>query len=190
MLLLADGWKFDGRTTSGLRWYTRTNADAGTSEVLATAVIKARADDVWAVLNDYDGYVKSMPSTAAASVLERDGADVAWVYLRYTLPFMADRDTVVRMESLEPLDGGVRLLSWRADGDSRKAAAPPIVRLRVNSGSWKVESRNGGRSAALTYQLKTGSAGGIPAAFKELANRVAIPQTFERVSKAANARSP
>jgi len=49
------------------------------------------------VLTDFEGYVKSMPSTEAAVVLAREGPGHTLLYLRYALPLIAPRDTLVEM---------------------------------------------------------------------------------------------
>lgn len=181
-------WELSGETATGVRWYTRAREGSALRELLATGVIDAPPGDVWAVLLDFEGYTRTMPSTVKAKVLAAEGA-VHWVYTRYDLPLVAPRDTIARMVSRADEAAGVWLLTWAAvsDLDALVPAADGVVRLRTNEGRWRLESRDG-RSTRVTYQLFTDPGGDLPPFILNQFNGMGVPLTFDSLQKAAAAR--
>jgi len=180
-------WEPGGETASGVRWYTRAREGSALRELLATGVIDAPPADVWAVLLDFDGYTRTMPSTVKVKVLAAEGA-VHWVYTRYALPLVAPRDTIARMVSRAGEADGVWLLTWTAvsDLDALMPVEAGVVRLRTNEGRWRLESHDG-RTTRVTYQLFTDPGGDMPPFILNQFNGLGVPLTFESLQKAAAA---
>lgn len=180
-------WRLAGEAAGGVRWYTRERPGEAVHELKATALLDAPTARVWAVLLDYESYVRTMPSTAEAKVLAREGATVAYVYTRYDVPILSPRDTIVRLED-ETTDAAVaRLLSWRAT-DAKDALMPPrpgVVRVRKNEGQWRLEPRDGGKRTFVVYTLFSAPGGDVPTFLVNQVNGVGVPTTLESLTKAA-----
>jgi hypothetical protein len=159
-------------------------------ELKATALFAAAPSEVWAVLTDYEGWVQSMPSTDAAVVIAREGPGRSLLYLRYVLPLIAPRDTLVEMTE-EPDVDGRWVLSWKVAPETRDWVHPVtdgVVRLRLNEGLWQLEARDGGRSTFVTYQLLSTPGGEVPPFFVHQASAFGVPRTFEALRTAVRAR--
>ncbi len=191
LVLTADpSWEPAGGA-GNVQWFTRTRKQSPVNELRATALLDASPDELWAVLTDYEGWVSSMPSTDAAVVLSRGpGAGQVLLYLRYALPVIATRDTLIELtESSEA--GGRRVLRWSAAAPSRDAERPVtqgVVRLRVNEGLWQLEPRDDGRKTFLTYQLLSEPGGDVPPLFVNSASTLGVPRTIESLMQAVRAR--
>lgn len=172
-----------------IHWYTRAREGQAVNELKATALLNATPEEVWSVLTDYPGWVKTMPSTDAAEVLARDGQGHALVYLRYVLPLIAPRDTLI--EVTEQRTDAAWVLSWQVAPESRDAERPKakgVVRLRVNEGQWRLESREAGTKTFLTYQLLSAPGGDVPPFFINRVNTLGVPKTIESLERAIAAR--
>jgi len=180
-------WELGGETATGMRWYTRARSPG--REVLATAVVDAPPADVWAVLMDFEGYPRTMPTTDKVKVLVSEGA-VHLVYSRYALPLVAPRDTIARMVSRVDVAGGVWLLTWKAvnDLDALMPVEPGVVRLRINEGRWRLEARDDGRTR-VTYQLYSLPGGDVPLRLVNEFSGLGLPATFDSLQRAARAHS-
>lgn len=174
-----------GGSADGVHWYTRARAGSDVNELKVTVLLDATLDEVWAVLSDYPGWVRSMPSTAAAEVVARDGEGRALVYLRYDLPVIASRDTLI--ETNEVRTELAWSLSWKAAPESRDAerpTAPGVVRLRLNEGEWRLEPRDEGRKTFLVYRLLSAPGGDVPPFFVNRVNTLGVPKTIESLKRA------
>lgn len=185
----SEGWQLAGRgDTFQARWFTRPTAGTPVHELKATGRFELPPEALLAVLLDFDGYVKTMPSTAASKVVLRESDSVAWVYLRYELPFIAPRESVVRMR-LER-EGEVTRLSWALGGprEDLVPATPGVIRVDVNEGSWTLEPRDDGRATHVTYRLLSAPGGDVPVSFVNRVNGAGVPRTFEALDRAARRR--
>lgn len=184
-------WRLAGEAPGGVRWYTRERPGEAVHELKATALLDAPTAQVWAVLLDFERYVDTMPSTAEAKVLDRDGPAVSFLYTRYAVPVLAPRDTVVRLEDQTRDPAVARVLSWRAT-DAKDTLAPPkpgVVRVRKNEGQWRLEPRDEGRRTFVVYTLFSAPGGDVPAFLVNQVNGVGVPSTLESLTRAANARA-
>lgn len=185
----SEGWQLAGRADAfQARWYTRPTPSTPVHELKATGRFELPPDALLAVLLDFDGYVRSMPSTAASKVVLRERDDVAWVYLRYDLPLIAPRESVVRMQ-LER-NGPVTRLSWALGGarEDLVPLTPGVIRVEVNEGNWTLEPRDEGRATFVTYRLLSAPGGDVPVSFVNRVNGAGVPRTFEALDTAARRR--
>lgn len=181
-------WEAAG-SANGVHWYTRARVGSAVNELKATVLLDATPAEVWAVLTDYPGWVKTMPSTDAAEVLSRDEAGHALVYLRYVLPIIATRDTLI--ELTEARTDAAWVLSWVAAPEARDGERPKdddVVRLRVNEGEWRLEPRADGQKTFLTYRLLSAPGGDVPPSFVNRVNTLGVPKTIAALQAAITAR--
>jgi hypothetical protein len=185
---LEPGWKPAGRdATCDSRWFTRARPGVEVHELLATGLVDAPLDAVFAALLDFDDYQRTMPATAASKTLERtDGA--AWVYLRYELSVIAPRESVVRMSWRR--DATSASLAWSVDTsrDQLAPSAPGAVRVATNEGSWRLEPRDG--KTFVTYRLLSAPGGSVPVFLVNSINGVGVPKTFAALERAARSVPP
>ncbi len=173
----------------GVHWYTRAREGHAVNELKATVLLDATPAELWAVLSDYAGWVKTMPSTDVADVLARDDAGHALVYLRYALPLIATRDTLI--ELTEQRSEGAWTIAWKAAPQTRdfeRPVAPGVVRLRVNEGEWRLEPREAGAKTFLTYRLLSAPGGDVPPSFVNRVNGLGVPKTIDSLKQAVVAR--
>jgi hypothetical protein len=179
-------------SADGVHWYTRARPGVEVNELKVTVLLDATPAEVWAVLSDYAGWVESMPSTASAEVVARDGEGRSLVYLRYELPVIAARDTLI--ETREERTDAAWTLSWKAAAEARdveRPGAPGVVRLRVNEGEWRLEPREAGKKTFVVYRLLSAPGGDVPPFFVNRVNTLGVPKTIaslQRAIKAVRAR--
>jgi len=143
--------------------------------------IPAPAAKVAAVLSDFGRYRELFsPAVKRADVLERYGAAVR-LHLVWPYPFpYANRDAVVRYESVSAPGGGA-VISWRADarsGDPREG-----TRIERVAGETRIEPAGEGR-CTLTYTYLGDLGGKFPDWAREKAWREEPVQYFRAIRRA------
>ena len=189
VLLAEPAWERAG-TAESVSWFTRARPGCAFNELKATAQLDATPQELWAVLTDLEGWVKTMPSTDASVIVARDAPGRTLLYLRYVLPVIATRDTLIEVEEQPDVEGRW-VLSWKAAPPARdleRPVGPGVVRLRVNEGRWQLESRDAGSHTLVTYQLLSAPGGDVPAFFVNRVNALGVPQTFEALRRAVRQR--
>lgn len=187
-LLAEPRWEPAGRA-DGIHWYTRAREGSPVNELKATVLLDATPAEVWAVLTDFEQYMKTMPSTDASELVSRDAPGRTLVYLRYVLPVIATRDTLIELVEARGADAWV--LSWKAAPEARDVEHPKaegVVRLRVNEGAWRLEPREGGAKTFLTYELLSAPGGDVPPFFVNRVNTLGVPKTIAAIQRAIAAR--
>ena len=172
----------------GLTVSTREVKGVGAREVRAVGQVDASPKRVFEVVSDYEHQVGNMPYVEKSQVFARTGAEVVF-WAQADFPLVSRRDWVVRSTLLPDLGGGVYGVAW--EPATLKQAPPPadgVVRLQVNSGSWRLEPLDGGKRTLATYQLLTDPGGSIPAFLANKANTTALPELFTRVRRRAEAK--
>jgi len=190
LVLLAEPAWDHGGTVDGVAWYTRSRPGIAVNELKATAQFDATPQELWAVLTDLEGWAKTMPSTDASVIVARDRPGRTLLYLRYVLPVIATRDTLIEVDELPDLEGRW-VLSWKVAPmarDAERPVAPGVVRLRVNEGLWQLDSREGGSHTFVTYQLLSAPGGDVPPFFVNRVSALGVPQTFEALRRAVRER--
>lgn len=181
-------WAPAGRGPGPLRWYTREKAGSAVHELRATSVFPLPPALVWEVLTDFEGYVNTLPGTVEARVLRSDEVS-ADVYLRYELPLISPRDTVVQMRSEVDAVRGRWKLSWSST-ENADAPTPPgnTLRLARNVGSWRLSSRESGKATFIEYELHSPPGGGVPPFIVNTVKGRGVPETFSALERAARQR--
>jgi hypothetical protein len=101
------------------------------------------------------------PKNQRRTLLQNDG-EVFVVHTRIAVPFVSDRDVVVRIESSKPQGGGEATLTWRTVSHP---AAPPergVVRLTKSRGSWTFTPLAPARTRVI-YENHSDVGGRVPA---------------------------
>lgn len=169
--------------SKGVQVWSREVPGSPVAELRARGIIDAPPEAVLAVLADVDAYAETMPHTSEGRVLKRDG-NVIWAYQVIDAPLIKLRDTVVEI-TLSELPRGGYATRWVAT----EREAPPLrkgaVRVERTTGSWRLESTNGGKATFATYVVHTDPGGGVPKWIVNKTQRTALPDIFEAVRKAA-----
>ena len=172
----------------GFAVFTRERPGDDIKEVKAVGQIDAPPEKVFGIVSDYEHQVGNMPYVADQAVLSRTGSEVV-VWAVADFPLVSKRDWVVKSKLEKNLPGGVYRLSWQP---AVVANVPPpeqgVVRLQVNTGSWKLEPLDGGKRTLATYQLLTDPGGSIPRFIANKANTTALPELFARVRRRSEAK--
>ena len=172
----------------GLTVWTREVKGFNAREVKASGQVDAAPAKVFEAVTDYEHQVGGMPYVEKAQVFSRSESEVLF-WAQADFPMVSRRDWVLRSTLMRNLPGGVYGAAW--EPATVKEAPPPadgVVRLKVNSGSWTLEPRDGGKRTLATYQLLTDPGGSIPSFIANKANTTALPELFTRVRKRSEAR--
>lgn len=175
----------------GISVMSRTTPGSPVAEVKATVLVDAPAEAVWRVIRDYPNYTKIMPYTAESRVLasEQDGK-VMVVYCLISAPLVDKRDFIIRIQDESDWkDGqGYMKATWTAAQHEAQPERPGIVRVKLDTGSWLLEPREGGKKTFATYYLHTDPGGSLPAWVADKANKSSMPDVMRAVRKNATAR--
>jgi Polyketide cyclase / dehydrase and lipid transport len=154
-------------------------------EVWAEGTMKASAQDVQAVLRDYDSFRHWMPYVKESRVLSQE-PDGRRTYTRLDLPVISSRDYVCRVvdeELLEEDGTGTFRQRWWSDHGSLPARHG-VVRLRFNEGSWHVTPR-GEDTSHFVYRFAVEPGGSIPGFLAGFGQKDAVLDTVRAVEKRA-----
>lgn len=172
----------------GVTIYSRSRVGAGYKEFKATGLIDSPPATVERVLEDVQDYVDFMPYVSEVRILSQDGPDMV-AYQRLNVPFVANRDYTVRVEHGTARNAS-GVLFYRDTWQTANEAGPPeqrgTVRVKVNEGSWILETGTDANSTQATYQIFTDSGGVIPAFLANRASQLIIPKLFEAIRKQAH----
>jgi hypothetical protein len=131
----------------------------GPLQLGAEGRIAAPVSAVRSALVDYDSHTRWVKNVAESRVLAR-GPDSIEVYQRLKLPVVHDRDFTVHVAW-----GGEADAPWlRFSTANERGPAPThgVVRVSVNSGSWRLRSIDNGAATWAVYELTFDPAGSIP----------------------------
>lgn len=172
------------RNDSDLVIYFRDDVKADARELRATTEMSAPPKRIFDVVTDFDHYPKFMPYTQETRILYWTAVNVLIQYTVLAPPFIQVRDAVNQV-TLTPgteENGGVFKSEWAARPD----LAPPrngAIRIRLNTGSWRIEPLNGGQRSRIIYSILTSPGGAVPRWMIDQSNNIAVPALFDAVRK-------
>lgn len=186
--------------TAGEGWETvltgeitiRSRDMSGTSvkEVWAEGILNAEVQDLQSTILDAEAYPRFMPYVKESRYLGPAAADGSrLVYARLSLPFVSERDYVVRVTVVKSVaeDGSGEFANrWVADPD-RFPLRRDVVRLRFNQGQWVVTPLPDGRSK-VTYRFAVDPGGWVPSFAADMGNKRGVTETMKAVEKEARER--
>lgn len=158
-------------------------------EIWAEGVMDAEVQDVQSAILDAPAYPKFMPYFKESRVVGKTEAGHRLIYSRMALPFVQERDYVVRVEVLKRVkeDGSGEFANqWEAV----KGHVPErdnTVRLTMNKGGWHAVPTPDGR-ARVTYRVIADPGTWVPSFAIDMGNKKGIPETFRAVEKEAKER--
>lgn len=168
----------------GVEVVVRDVAGHPVKEVQAWLVIDAPPARVFEVLLDWRQFPQFMPYLAEVRLVEVPASGAEWyLYQRVSTGFfmVADRDYTLRHRKIEDPSRGRFELRWEAANDQGPAPQPGVVRVKLCTGSYLVESEDSGRRTRLTYRLHTDPE--LPAWLANQANRFSVPSLLEAIAR-------
>ncbi len=178
------GFKQTART-DGVIVMARQEPGSDVAEVKASGMIDAEPLAVWKVIRNYNGYKDTMPYTPESTVLkETGGGKEIWFYSVVSAPLVSKRDYVIKLtDNSRWMDGnGYLRVDWKVV-DGFRPPRDGYVRLKLNTGFWKLEPREGGKKTFATYYVHTNPGGSLPSFIANQANNTAVPDVFRAVRK-------
>ena len=140
--------------------------------VRAVALFKVPPERLWAIIEDCTHYKDNMPRTLESKELLRDGNRVRCrEKIDMPFPFSDLWEETDAVHTVEPGRRYVR--AWQHhDGD-----------FRVNTGSWTLEARDGGKATLATYETLSEPNVTLPGIIVKLAQQRTLPEMFDRLRK-------
>ena len=168
--------------------YGRIRPGGSIRELRGIGTIDAPNWVVRNVLDDTEHYVDFMPNTLESHILSRDPEHHTLIsYAKLSAPLISPRDyaLLVHDESRTAADGSVAYKTrWEPAGSKSPAEKPGVTRIKINEGSWLLESIENGQKTRATYQLYS-DGGGIPAILLNQVSKRRVGEVFEAVGKRA-----
>lgn len=148
----------------------------------AVTLVDAPAENVFAILLDYNSFPEYMPYCKKVELEKKEG-ERSWVKFELDFPWpIGDRHYVLIMSS--DREGGAFASSWTYEKDSGN--------INDTYGSWEVLPYKGGKSF-VRYTCFTDPGGNIPGWANNMATEVAVPNVIaglrKRVSEKAKEAS-
>ncbi len=166
--------------------YARNKKGSPIQEYKSVGIIPAAPEAVFKVLTDFNRYKEIMPYTEESKIIstEQDGK-VVYFYSLLNAPLVSRRDYVVRivLDQSNWKDGeGFLKTSWTS-AKTNLDLKPGVVRVKVNQGSWILESWEKNTKTRATYYLFADPGGSLPSFVINRANSSAIPDIFRALAK-------
>jgi hypothetical protein len=187
-LCLADsdsGWMLrDEGETHAL--YTRERAGSEYDEYRLEVRFEAEPDAVLAALEHNMLDPTALPATMRRTVLRReDQALVSHDYI--DVPFLADRDAVVRTEFARNVEPGVHVVRWRSVEGEGPEASEGVVRMPSSTGSWTLSPGASGGTHAI-YESHVELGGSLPSSLVESQTTREIVQQVDVIRRTLRER--
>jgi Polyketide cyclase / dehydrase and lipid transport len=178
-------WQEIGRSAD-VTLLTRERGGSSIKELRGVGEIDAPLTKVKRVLNEVDSYPQFMPYTSEARVLSRDSTKhTVLQYMRLNPPIIGPRDFTIVVHDDQSSDE--RYVSrWEQANDLGPPAAKGITRVKINEGSWLLESIDGGKKTQATYTVYTDGGGDLPSFIVNLANKKSVVDLIVAVRKQVN----
>ncbi len=181
---LAPKWEEFARE-DGFIFTSRPKAGSGVRELKATGIFDATAEECWAVLRDYPNWSKTMPYTEEGTVLStEENGKVVIFHGVVKMPLVSRREYIIKLldESDWREGHGYLLVTWTATNTDIKPKEG-MVRVPINTGSWKLEPREGGKKTFATYYHHTIPGGSVPDLLANTANPGAMRAVVKAIRK-------
>lgn len=155
-------------------------------EVLAEGDLDANALDIQKAVLDVERFPKFMPYVKETRFVEKPTGDgTRIVYTALGLPVVMGRDFVIVdrvVKSLNADGTGEFVTEWEVAKD-RLPVRAGLVRVKTNSGSWKVSPK--GTKSHVVYQFAVDPGGNIPPFLADMGNRNGVGDVFRAIEKEA-----
>jgi hypothetical protein len=145
--------------------YAREFAGSEFDEYRMEVRFEANPDAVLAALEHNMFDPAALPANMRRTLVRRDG-DVVVSHDYISVPFLADRDAVLRTEVERDAAPGVHVVRWFTIEGEGPAPAAGIVRMPSSTGSWTLAPDEAGGTRAV-YRSHVELGGSLPSAFVE-----------------------
>lgn len=171
---------------------TRKIPGTGELEIWAEGEIDAPVLDAQAALMDTEQYQRFMKHITESRYLgdpEPDGSRYAYTLL--DLPVVSPRDYVIRLYVDQTIaeDGTGEFRNHWAASPEKIPERDGVVRVRVNSGGWRLTPLAGGAKVWGVYRFRVDPGGYLPAFAADLGNRRGVTGTFRSLEWEARRRA-
>lgn len=160
-------------------------------EVWAVGTMEAEVQDIQSAIMDAEAYPRFMPYFKESRYLTAaQDSGTRMVYSRMALPFVNERDYVVRVTLIQSVkeDGSGEFINrWEAV-HGQVPARNNVVRLKFNTGTWEVRPMPNGKSQ-VTYRVACDPGSWVPGFALDAANKRGVPETFKAVETEAKHRA-
>src|SRR5690606_25389048 len=166
----------------------RTWPGTQTTEIEVRGTVRAKVEDVEAVLLDCEGAPRFMPYLKECWHVGGAREDGTYdVYSRIAPPLVASRDYILRMDVMRwtPASGGFRQ-AWSTSTDHPVPERKGIVRLERNEGEWNGSAQ--GEETLLVYRLAADS-GGISPRLVRMTTKSSMNDLYRAVEREAQRRA-
>lgn len=180
-----DGW--DTLVSGPITVKTREISDS-VKEIWAEMEMDAEVQDIQSAILDAGAYPRFMPYFKESRVVGNEGGH-ALVYSRMAMPFVQERDYVVKVQVLKQVkeDGSGEFANrWEAV-EGHVPARDNTVRLRLNKGEWKAAPTGDGKSR-VSYRVTVHPGTWVPSFAIDMGNKKGIPEMMKAVEKEAKER--
>jgi hypothetical protein len=154
------------------------NDSSDTIWIGAVGLIPAPPDQVYAALLEYERQAGKIGRVSEATVLSR-GPNALYVYERLNLPFISDRDFVLRVTHGGDL--ARRWISYQAVADRGPRPRDGIVRVLRHVGQWELTPTRDGTLARCEFRIDLG--GLLPLWMAKAGAGREIPQLYSEICK-------
>lgn len=142
--------------------YARPRAGSDYDEYRMEVPFDAKPEDVLAVIEHNLLDPEALPSNFERVVLRREGNTLI-SHDKIEVPFLADRDVVMRTETGTDPDSGYHVVRWHSLDDEGPPPEGGVVRMPDSRGSWTLTPHDGGTLAIYEAHVELG--GSLPASF-------------------------
>lgn len=185
---LADKGSWETVSSSPLSIRQRTWPGTQTTEIEVRGTVRAKVEDVEAVLLDCGEAPRFMPYLKECWHVGKVRDDGTYdVYSRIAPPLVASRDYVLRMDVTRwtPATPSFRQ-AWTVSTDHPVPERRGIVRLMLNEGEWNGSAE--GAQTQLVYRLAADS-GGVSARLVRMTTKSSMSDLYRAVEREAQRRA-
>jgi len=143
--------------------YARDRAGSDYAEYRMEVRFDADPDAVLAALEHNLFDPEALPANMRRTLVRRDAAAVV-SHDYISVPFLDDRDAVMRTEVLRDVEPGVHVVRWMAIEGEGPAPDEGVLRMPSSTGSWTLAPEGEGGTRAV-YQSHTELGGSLPRGF-------------------------
>ena len=179
-----DGWRRQD-VEDGIVIETRDVAGSPLHEVRATTHTDVDPPAIAAVLWRHEEHPSFVPHLRHVEVV-RDAGDERIVYEQISVPFLRDRDVVLRARREIDATGVIDVRTTAIAGEGPPETSR-FVRVRESAGHWHLEPASGG-GTDVTYTIRSDVGGTLPAWIVNRAQHEAVPDVVRAMLARAHAR--
>ncbi len=161
----AKGWSLRQQSEDAknpYKLYARPRSDSDYDEYRMEVPLDAAPEDVLAAIEHNMLDPEALPDNFERIVLRREGSAVI-SHDKIDVPFLADRDVIVRTEMTRDPQTGHHVVRWHSVNGEGPPPEDGVVRMPSSRGSWTLTPHGDGTLAVYESHVELG--GSLPASF-------------------------